>query len=624
MRPANLPGLCRLVRHHILTSTTAAGSGHPTSSLSAVELMVGLMFSGVFRFDADHPENPNNDRLIFSKGHASPLFYSLWAAAGKISEQELMTMRKFGSRLEGHPVPKLPYVECATGSLGQGLSVGVGMALNAKVDSLPYRTYVLLGDSEMSEGSVWEALQLAAHYQLDNLVGILDVNRLGQRGPTMYGHKVNEYVKRVAAFGWQTINIDGHKLSAVAAAYQRAARVQGRPTMIIAKTVKGKGVSLVADREGWHGMALKPEQLEPALKELGPVDKSLRGEIAKPEKIQNAKIKMQHDNAKLKNSVTDNLQLTTYNSAKPTATRQAYGNALVRIFPHHPEMVVLDAEVSNSTYSEIFAKTNPQRYFEMFIAEQNMVGTALGLSRRGKLPFVSTFACFLARAFDQIRLCQYSEANIKFCGSHAGVSIGEDGPSQMALEDLAMFRTLLNSVVLYPCDAISTEKLVEEMANHRGIAYLRTTRMATPILYQPTDEFPIGGSKVLKSSSNDVVTVVGAGVTVVEALKAYTELQKQGIKIRVIDCYSIKPLDVDTLKQAAKETKAIITVEDHFAEGGLGEAVAAALADQPTPIHILAVRKQPTSGQPQELLDFEGISAQAIAQAVHATKRKRP
>ncbi len=608
----DLQQLAQLVRHHILTSTTAAGSGHPTSSLSAVELMVGLMFSGVFRFDVDHPENPNNDRLIFSKGHASPLLYALWAAAGKITKDELLTLRQFGSRLEGHPVPKLPYAEAATGSLGQGLSIGLGMALNAKyLDKLPYRTYVLLGDSEMTEGSQWEAVQLARHYRLDNLVGILDVNRLGQTGPTIHGHKVNEYVKRIAAFAWQTIVVDGHRLPDVVTAYQRALRVEGRPTMIIAKTVKGKGVSLVADKEGWHGVALKQEQLASALHELGEVDKTVRGEIAQP-----ASVRQQGSGSKEQEKNTYSLLLTPYSSDKPVATRQAYGNALVHLASVYPRLVVLDAEVSNSTYAETFKKAHPERYFEMYIAEQNMVGAALGLSRRGKLPFVSTFAAFFTRAFDQIRMAQYSGANVKFCGSHAGVSIGQDGPSQMGLEDLALFRTLLGSVVLYPCDAISTEKLVEQAAQHHGIVYLRTTRMATPILYQPTDEFPIGGSKVLRQSPRDAVTVVGAGVTLFEALKAHDELKKQGIAIRVIDCYSVKPIDVVMLQKAAQETKAIITVEDHFAEGGLGEAVASALAGQPVPVHILAVRKQPTSGKPEELLDCAGISARAIAQKV--------
>ncbi|MDD5110364.1 MAG: transketolase [Patescibacteria group bacterium] len=602
----------KLVRYYILTSTTAAGSGHPTSSLSATDLIVGLMFGGVFRFDADNPQYPNNDRLIFSKGHASPLLYALWAAAGKVSEQELMTLRKFGSRLEGHPVPAFPYAEAATGSLGQGLSVGVGMALNAKLDKLPYRTYVLLGDSEMAEGSVWEALQLAAHYKLGNLVGILDVNRLGQTGETMYGHDVAAYKRRIAAFGWETIVIDGHKMSQILTAYQKAVKVKDKPVMIIAKTLKGKGVSFIEDKPGFHGVALKPEQLVAALKELGEVDKTVRGEIAKPEKV-----------LRIANALSPKPQApNTYPSDKPVATRQAYGNALVRLFPQFPNMVVLDAEVSNSTFAETFKKAHPERFFEMYIAEQNMVGTALGLSRRGKLPFVSTFAAFLTRAFDQIRMSQYSQANIKFCGSHAGVSIGQDGPSQMGLEDIAMFRTILNSVVLYPSDAVSAEKLVEQAARHQGIVYLRTNRMATPMLYQPNDEFPIGGSKVLKSSAKDAVTVVSAGVTLFEALKAYEELLEEGITVRLIDLYCVKPIDTTTLKIAARETKAIITVEDHFAEGGIADAVREALTENPVPVIALAVRRMPKSGKPEELLSFEEISAKAIVGAVKKFTRK--
>lgn len=616
--------LARLVRHHILTSTTAAGSGHPTSSLSAVELMVGLMFSGVFKFDAEHPEHQNNDRLIFSKGHASPLLYALWAAAGKISQDELLTLRKFGSRLEGHPVPKLPYVEAATGSLGQGLSIGLGMTLNAKyIDKLPYRTYVLLGDSEMTEGSQWEAIQLARHYRLGNLIGILDVNRLGQTGPTMYGHKVNEYAKRIAAFGWQTYVIDGHDLAEVVAAFQRALRVEGRPTMIIAKTVKGKGVSLVADKEGWHGVALKPEQLAMALKELGGVDTTVRGEITKPPPMQILKIKNQNDNAKLNNVESYKLKPISYQLDKPIATRQAYGNALVRLAAAYPQLVVLDAEVSNSTYAETFKKAHPERYFEMYIAEQNMVGAALGLARRGKRPFVSTFAAFFTRAFDQIRMLQYSDANVKFCGSHAGVSIGQDGPSQMGLEDIAMFRTVQNCVVLYPCDAYSTEALVEAALKHQGIVYLRTTRLATPLLYGPADRFPIGGSQVLRSSANDRLTIVGAGITIVEALQAHDQLKQQGIAARVIDCYSVKPIDRAALAHAATETQAVIVVEDHVAEGGLADAVREALANHSTRVVSLAVRQQPPSGTPQELLDFEGISAQAIVTAATSALAKR-
>ena len=610
----NLNKISALVRHHILTSTTAAGSGHPTSSLSATDLMVGLMFSGVFKFDVDSPQYLNNDRLIFSKGHASPLLYALWAAAGKVDEKELLTLRKFGSRLEGHPTLAFPYTEAATGSLGQGLSVGVGMAIAARLDNLPYRTYVLLGDSEMAEGSQWEAMQLAAHYKLDNFVGILDVNRLGQTGETMYGHNVAAYQQRIAAFGWETMVIDGHSLNEILSAYQRALKVKSKPVMIIAKTLKGKGVSFLEDKPGLHGVAVKPEKLNDALKELGEVDKTVRGEIAKPATIPKQEVGSRKYGSE--SADTYNLQPITHNLDKPVATRQAYGNALVRLFPQFPNMVVLDAETSNSTYAETFKKAHPERFLEMYIAEQNMVGTALGLSRRGKLPFVSTFAAFFTRAFDQIRMCQYSQANIKFCGSHAGVSIGQDGPSQMGLEDIALFRTVLGSVVLYPSDAISTEKLVQSAAQHNGMVYLRTNRAATPIVYSPEEEFRIGGCKVLKQSANDLITVVGAGVTLFEVLKAYEELLKNGIAIRVIDLYSVKPVDAATLRKAASETKAIITVEDHFAEGGIADAVREALSEHPVPVISLAVRKLPKSGKPEELLEFEEISAKAIIKKI--------
>lgn len=605
-RTEKLSQLARLVRYDILTSTTEAGSGHPTSSLSATELMVGLLFGSVFRYDLDHPEHPNNDRLIFSKGHASPLFYSLWAAAGKLGEKDLLTYRKFGSSLEGHPTVAFRYCEAATGSLGQGLSIGLGMALNAKyLDRLPYRTYVLLGDSEMAEGSQWEAIQIAAHYGLDNLIGILDVNRLGQRGETMYGYDLSAYEKRIASFGWETILIDGHSFPEILAAYEKAFHISGKPTMIIAKTIKGKGVSFIENMNGWHGKTLKREECDRALKELGKVDRSLRGEIEKPEDL------------KPENRVPKaSLKKMDYSGEKSVATRKAYGNALVRIFPKFPQLVSLDGEVCNSTYSEIFKEAYPEHYFEMYIAEQNMVGAALGLSRRGKIPFVSTFSAFMTRAFDQIRMSQYSDGNIKFVGSHAGVSIGQDGPSQMGLEDIAMFRAILGSTVLYPSDAISTEKLVEEAAKHPGMIYIRTTREATPILYPENEEFIIGGSKVLRKSNRDRATVIGAGVTVHEALKAYEELKKEGIAIRVIDLYSIKPMDEVTLHEAATTTPSIITVEDHYAEGGMGEAVRSTLATFPIPVHSLTVRKKPKSGKPEELLDYEEISQRAIVRKV--------
>ncbi|OGW37383.1 MAG: transketolase [Nitrospirae bacterium RBG_13_39_12] len=600
-----LEKIARLIRYFILTSTTNAGSGHPTSSLSAADLLTGLLFGGVFRFDINQPGHPNNDRLIFSKGHASPLFYALWAAAGKLSEEDLMTYRNFGSPLEGHPTVVFPYVEAATGSLGQGLSIGLGMALNAKyLDNLPYRTYVLLGDSEMSEGSQWEAIQIAAHYKLNNLIGILDVNRLGQRGETMYGHDLVAYKKRFSSFGWKTILIDGHSFPEILAAYKKSLRTADRPVIIIAKTLKGKGVSFLEDKNGWHGKALKKEELSVALKDLGGVDTSIHGKIRKPKNLRTEK-------PSFKNAGEIN-----YPSDKPVATRKAYGNALVRIFPQFPNMAVLDAEVSNSTFAEIFQQTYPERFFEMYIDEQNMVGTALGLCRRGKIPFVSTFAAFFTRAFDQIRMSQYSDANIKFAGSHAGVSIGEDGPSQMGLEDIAMFRTILNSVVLYPSDAISTEKLVEESAKHHGIFYIRTTRKDTPVIYDKDEDFAIGGSKVLRKSNSDIITVIAAGVTLHEALDAYEELKKEGIFIRVIDLYSIKPIDKTAIQEAMGISRAIITVEDHFAEGGLGEAVRSALDNISVPLYSLAVRKIPGSGKPEELLDYEGISKNAIIKKI--------
>jgi transketolase len=608
----NLEAIAKLIRYYSLVSTTEAGSGHPTSSLSAADLMTGLLFGGTFKYDLDNPRHPNNDRLIFSKGHASPLFYALWAAAGKVTETEIMGLRKFGSPLEGHLTMAFSYTEAATGSLGQGLSIGVGMAMNAKyIDKLPYRTYVLLGDSEMAEGSQWEAMEIAAYYKLDNLIGIMDVNRLGQRGETMYGHDLSVYRDRASSFGWETIVIDGHHYPQILTAFEQAMRATDRPVMIIAKTLKGKGVSFIEDKNGWHGKPLKKEELSRALDELGAVDKTVRGQISKPERRQSEE------------RAAQKIRPVSYTGEKPVATRHAYGSALVRIFPRFPNMVVLDAEVSNSTFSELFKNVHKELFFEMFIAEQNMVGTALGLSIRGKIPFVSTFAAFLTRAFDQIRMSQYSQANIKFCGSHAGVSIGEDGSSQMGLEDIAMFRTLLYSVVLYPSDAVSTEKLVEAMAEHTGIAYLRTTRKETPILYRNDEAFRIGGSKVLKSNKADAAAVVAAGITLHEALKAYEELKAAGVLIRVIDLYSVKPVDASTLIEAADDTGAVITVEDHFAEGGIGEAAASALSGHPAPLYTLAVRRMPKSGKPDELMEYEEISKQAIVRKVKEIMKGR-
>lgn len=599
-----LEKLGRLIRYWSLAMSTEAGSGHPTSSLSATDLMTGLFFGGAFRYDLEDPANPNNDRLIFSKGHASPLFYSLWAAAGAVTEQELMTFRKFGSPFEGHPTDTFRYTEAATGSLGQGLSVGVGMALNARfLDKLPYRTYVLLGDSEMAEGSQWESIQIAAHYGLNNLVGIIDVNRLGQRGPTMYGHDVGEYARMVGAFGWETIVIDGHSYEEIVDAYDRTSR-SSAPVMIVAGTIKGKGVSFIEDRNGWHGVALKRDDFERAVAELGEIDRSARGRISMPEAVKPETVS------------AGTPEEPVYEPDTPVATRKAYGKALARLYPKFPDIVSLDGEVSNSTGAETFKKAHPDRFFEMYIAEQNMVGAAVGLGKRGKIPFVSTFAAFLSRAFDQVRMSQYSSANIKFVGSHAGVSIGEDGPSQMGLEDIALFRSILDGVVLYPCDAFSTERLVEAAAVHRGIVFIRTTRGETPVIYGPKDAFEIGGSKVLKRSVRDAATVVSAGITLHEALKAYGDLEKEGIRVRVIDLYSIKPLDEATLREAASSTPFILTVEDHYPAGGLGEAVKSALSDAGTPVFSLAVTKRPKSGKTRELLDYEEISREAIVSKV--------
>ncbi|MFC1653998.1 transketolase [Patescibacteria group bacterium] len=601
----DLESLSKLVRSYILRSTTKAGSGHPTSSLSAVELMVGLMFGGGFKYDLKNPSYHNNDRLIFSKGHASPLLYSLWSVAGALSEEQLMTLRKFGSPIEGHPTMEFDYTEVATGSLGQGLSVGLGMAMNARMDNYSYKTYVLLGDSEMAEGSNWEAMQVGAHHKVDNLVGIVDLNRLGQRGETMYGKDAGNLAKKVEAFGWNTLVVDGHDIKEILMAYQQVGFMKDKPTMIVAKTIKGKGASFLEDKSGWHGKVLDDDQLRDALEELGDVNSQERGEIFPPKRVEKLVLKSR------------DLDEIDSEYSEKISTREAYGHALVESFPKYPNMVVLDAEVSNSTYAETFKKKYPKRFLEMFIAEQNMVGVACGLALRGKIPFVSTFASFFTRAVDQIRVSQYSKANVNFIGSHAGVSIGEDGPTQMGLEDIAIFRSILDSVVLYPCDHVSEEKLVLSMIEHSGICYMRTTRMNTEPIYGPSEKFEIGGSKVLKHSNNDVVTLIGAGVTLYECLKAHDVLLENKIKTRVIDMYSIKPIDVETLVSACKETKSLIVVEDHFAEGGMCEAIRSGLVHESVPIHSLAVRKMPKSGKPDELLEYEEINSDSIINKVY-------
>lgn len=598
----NLSTLAKLVRYYILTSTTAAGSGHPTSSLSATDIMTVLMFGGFFKADLENPEFQNNDRLIFSKGHASPLFYSLYAVAGKISKNEMLKLRQFDSPLEGHPTMRFPYTEAATGSLGQGLSVGLGMALNAKMEGLDYNTYVLMGDSEMSEGSIWEGMHLGNHYNLNNLVGIIDINRLGQRGETMYGHDVEDYRKKCEAFGWETFVIDGHNLKEIRDTFEKINNDKYKPKMIIAKTFKGAGISFLKDKEGWHGKTLSLEEMDTAIAELGSIDMNIKGVVKLPNKDNN------NDHKKNQNSQN---KTKKYSTGEKVSTRKAYGNSLIEVGSKNQQVVVLDAETSNSTFAIDFKNCFPNRFFEMYIAEQNMVSTALGFSRRGKIPFVSTFAAFFTRAFDQIRMSQYSNSNIKFVGSHAGVSIGEDGSSQMALEDIAMMRSISDIVVLYPSDANSTHALVNLATNHQGNVYIRTTRAETEVIYDTDTEFKIGGSNTIYSSQHDEVTVIGAGITLQEAIKAYHILSKKYISIRVIDLYSIKPLDVETIRKACVETKAIIVVEDHRKEGGIYEAI---YGSGVVTVHMqsLSVYKMPRSGTPSELMKYEEIDAEAI------------
>lgn len=615
MHKQNLQELTRLIRYDIVTMTTQSGSGHPSSSLSPVEMMTTLFFDGYYHYDFQNPSYDLNDRLIFSKGHAAPLLYALYHAAGQLQYEELLTLRQFDSRLEGHPTPKLPFIDVSTGSLGQGLSVGVGMALaiklklkseKIKITREPH-VWVLMGDSETAEGQVWEAMQLASHYRLNNLIGFLDANRLGQRGATMLEWDLQSYQDRITSFGWNTIVIEnGNDLQEVQIAFKQLENVDSnKPTMFIAKTQKGAGISSIANKDGWHGKPLTKEMLEEAIKELGTIKTDISSEVKVPEKIELTP----------HNSLSNTYDLTAI--SKPMATREAYGEAL-KLISTDTNVVVLDAETSNSTYAEKMKEVSPDRFYEMYIAEQNMISAAVGMSKIGYIPFASSFAAFLTRAFDQIRMAQYSEANIKVVGSHAGVSIGVDGSSQMALEDIAMMRSILDSTVLYPSDAISTIKLVDQMRTHKGISYMRLTREKTPLLYSHSEEFPIGGSKIVKSSDEDKAVIVTAGITLHEAIKAYDKLKQEGISIAVIDAYSVKPLDTKTIEQYARRTGHVIVVEDHYPDGGLGDAVHRALDGLQVKFTHLAVSKIPRSGQPEELLKYEEIDAAAIVKAVHS------
>lgn len=596
--------IARRLRIHSLRMTTAAGSGHPTTCLSAADLMACLFF-GQMRINPHDPGDPAADEFVLSKGHAAPLLWAAYAEAGLLPAAEMMNLRKLTSDLEGHPTPRQKWVKTATGSLGQGLSVGVGLALGQRLDRSSGRTYVLMGDGECAEGAVWEAAAIASHLKMNNLAAIVDVNRLGQSEATMHGHDLSALARKFRAFGWDVINVSGHSIEDIVKAFSLIGK-KGLPTVVLAKTIKGKGVSFLEDRDGWHGKPLNSDELARALEELGSLPRvDSKKYIRKPEK------KLPPGKT---NKVKFNFPRTAY--TEKTATRLAYGQALRALGQVNPKVVAIDGDVKNSTYADKFFEAFPDRSFQGYIAEQNMTGMAAGLSARGYIPFVATFAAFLTRAHDQIRMAAYSFANIKFCGSHVGVSIGEDGPSQMGLEDLAMFRPIPDCVVLYPSDAYSSEACVEELARHKGLGYIRTTRPAVPLLYSPEEKFPIGGCKILRKSGKDMATVIGAGITVHEALKAYDLLAKEGLNIRVIDAYSVQPLDSESIIRAAAETNGrVVVAEDHFPAGGLGEAVASVLTGQFLISH-LCVKELPRSGRPAELLRAYRIDADAIVNAV--------
>ncbi|HXA44300.1 MAG TPA: transketolase [Candidatus Angelobacter sp.] len=600
-----LKGIANQLRIHSIEATTAAGSGHPTSCCSAADIVATLFF-GHMKYDAKNPHFFNNDRFVLSKGHAAPLLYAAWAENGFVPIPELLKLRQFGNDLEGHPTPRLPFVDVATGSLGQGLGVGVGMALAGRLDGLDYNTYVLLGDGEIAEGAVWEAASLAGYYKLNNLIAIVDANRLGQSEATAFGHHIEIYRDRFKSFGWRVEDVDGHDIEEILEVLSGVG-LDDKPLAIIAKTYKGAGVSFLQDKEGWHGKSLNKEEAGRAVAELAPVAKSGLGvTIPTPNNLPTPA-----------NTLPGNYPAISYKIGDLVATREAYGTALARLGDADQRIVAIDGDTKNSTYADKFFKKYPNRSTEAYIAEQNMVGVATGYAARGKVPFASTFATFFTRAYDQIRVAGISQANIKLVGSHVGVSIGEDGPSQMALEDLAMMRAVIGSTVLYPSDAVCAEKLLEQMALAKGVCFMRTSRPKTPVIYGNDEAFPIGGAKVLRQNAGDKVTIVGAGVTLFEALKAADTLKSEGINVTVIDAYSIKPLGKKEILAAARKTNnTVITVEDHYAEGGLGDAVAGELSVEGVKVHKLAVNGMPRSGKAEELLAHFGIDAAAIVKKV--------
>ena len=608
---ARVPALRNIatrLRIESVLATTESASGHPSTCCSAADIVAALFFAEM-RFDPKNPQLATADRFVLSKGHAAPLLYAAWAEAGYVARGDLLNLRKIDSDLEGHPTPRLPFVDVATGSLGQGLCAGVGIALNARRIASDYRTYVLMGDGETAEGSVWEAASVASGEKLDSLCAIVDVNALGQSGPTQFGHDMEAFRVRWAAFGWHAIVVDGHDMPAILAALDEARATKGRPTVLLARTEKGKGISFMEGKPGWHGRAVKKgEELDAALAELTAQLVAGGDEVPVPPMPAAAKAA----------AAAGAIAAPAYVLGAQVATREAFGDAIAKLGAQDARIVALDADVKNSTFSEKFEqRADKSRFYQNFIAEQVMIGAAMGLASRGAIPFPSTFAAFLTRAYDFIRMAAISNLNIKMAGSHAGVSIGEDGPSQMALEDLAMMRAQPNITVFYPCDAVSTERLVALMAATPGPAYMRTSRPKTPVVYGPDETFTVGGLKVLRSSGADVATVIGAGITVFEALAAYDQLKAAGVSIRVVDLYSVQPVDAAALIACAKETGGrLITVEDHYAAGGIGDAVASAVAPAGFTVTRLAVREIPRSGKPEELVDRYGISARHIVQAV--------
>jgi len=615
-----LQNIATRLRIDSIVATSESGTGHPTSCMSMADIMAALFFAEM-RFDPKDPKNPESDRFVLSKGHAAPILYAAWAEAGAFDRSELLKVRDIHSDLEGHPTPRLPFVDVATGSLGQGICAAIGTALNARRIGSPYRTYALLGDGESAEGSVWEAANVGAMDKLDNLCGITDVNGLGQSRATMWDHDLSQFERRWTAFGWRAIVIDGHDMNAILDALETARATTGQPTMIVARTIKGKGVKSVEGKDGWHGKAFKKgEEMDRAIAEL---EQQL---VAVPAGAPASLASMIPKPAPSSRPVEQPKPVAApaYKLGDQVATREAFGAAIVKLGDADARVVALDADVKNSTFTDKFEKAHPDRFYQNFIAEQVMVGSAMGLAARGAIPFASTFACFLTRAADFVRMAAISNVGIKLAGSHAGVSIGEDGPSQMALEDLAMYRAEPNYTVLYPCDAVSAERLVALMAYRPGPAYMRTSRPKTPVIYSNDETFTIGGLKVLRESGSDVATVVGAGVTVFEALKAYDQLREERVPIRVIDLYSLAPIDRDALVAAARATGGhLITVEDHYAAGGIGDAVAEAVAGEGFTVHRIAVREIPRSGKPEELLERFGISASHIVEAVRNIRSVR-